>query len=105
MGKVRTPSTQGSQPPATETSPALHFHPSRAELSAMGKSLRNQCPRQAHVVWRAPERRPEPLQLLAASSQGRIPKLLPVRYGRNIDEYVVHHIFGASGKKPQILTY
>ena len=48
----------------------------------MGKSLRHQCPRQAHAVWRAPEHRPEPLQLLADSSQGRIPQLLPVRYGR-----------------------
>ena len=82
MEKVRTPLKQGSQPPATETSPALHFHPSRAELYAMGKSLRHQCPRQAHAVWRAPENRPEPLQLLAESSQGRIPQLLPVRYGR-----------------------
>jgi uncharacterized protein (DUF2252 family) len=48
----------------------------------MGKSLRAKCPRQSHAVWQAPDGRPDPLQLLEESNKGRIPQLIPVRYGR-----------------------
>jgi uncharacterized protein (DUF2252 family) len=65
-----------------ETSPAFHSHPSHAELYAMGKSLRDKCPREAHAAWNEPRDRPDPLSLLEQSSQGRIPELIPIRYGR-----------------------
>ena len=61
---------------------AVGSRPSLEECYAMGKSLRAQCPRQAHAVWQAPDNRPDPVVLLEASSQGRIPQLIPVRYGR-----------------------
>ena len=48
----------------------------------MGKSLREQCPRKAHADWQPPHDRPDPLSLLEQSSQGRIPELIPIRYGR-----------------------
>ena len=48
----------------------------------MGKALRGKCPRTAHAVWRLPPDRPAPLELLVESSQGRIPQLVPIRYGR-----------------------
>jgi hypothetical protein len=48
----------------------------------MGKALRDKCPRTAHAVWKPPSNRPDPLGLLAESSQGRIPQLIPIRHGR-----------------------
>jgi uncharacterized protein (DUF2252 family) len=48
----------------------------------MGKSLRDKCPRTAHALWKPPSNRPDPLQLLVESSEGRIPQLIPIRYGR-----------------------
>jgi uncharacterized protein (DUF2252 family) len=55
---------------------------SYAELYAEGKSLRESCPRTSHAEWKATENRPDPLFLLKESSKGRIPELLPIRYGR-----------------------
>jgi uncharacterized protein (DUF2252 family) len=57
-------------------------HPTRAELGAMGKALRDKCPRTAHAYWQPPANRPDPLELLVESSKGRIPQLIPIRYGR-----------------------
>lgn len=65
-----------------ETSPSLQTHPTRDELYALGKTLRDKCPRQSHAVWQVPEKRPDPLTLIEASNQGRIPQLVPIRHGR-----------------------
>src|SRR3954452_4412302 len=56
--------------------------PARNELYEEGKRLRDKCPRQSHALWRVPEHRPDPLFLMKESSKGRIPKLIPIRYGR-----------------------
>ena len=56
--------------------------PSRDELYAEGKRLRDKCPRQAHAVWKVPDNRPDPVSLMIESSKGRIPELIPIRYGR-----------------------
>ena len=53
-----------------------------SELYALGKGLREKCPRSSHAEWKAPQTRPDPLFLLTESSKGRIPELLPLRYGR-----------------------
>jgi len=58
--------------------------PSLAELSAMGKSLRKNCPRSSHAAWKAPDDRPDPLRLLEQSNQGRIARLIPIRIGRMV---------------------
>ena len=50
----------------------------------MGKSLREKCPRSSHAVWKAPANRPDPLRLLEQSNKGRIPELIPIRYGRMV---------------------
>ena len=52
------------------------------ELYAEGKSLREKCPRKSHAEWKPSGNRPNPLRLLKESSKGRIPKLIPIRYGR-----------------------
>jgi uncharacterized protein (DUF2252 family) len=61
---------------------AYVFHPSREELRAEGKSLRAKCPRASHAEWRPSPHRPDPLQLLEQANEGRIPELIPIRYGR-----------------------
>jgi uncharacterized protein (DUF2252 family) len=57
---------------------------SLAELRALGKSMREKCPRTAHAVWKAPANRPDPLRLLQQSNKGRIRELIPIRYGRMV---------------------
>ncbi len=64
--------------------PAAVSRPSLDELRAMGKRLREKCPRSSHSVWKAPDNRPDPMRLLEQSNQGRIAKLIPIRYGRMV---------------------
>jgi len=47
-----------------------------------GRALRDKVPRKNHASWIPPADRPDPIRLLEESSQGRIPELLPIRYGR-----------------------
>lgn len=65
-----------------ETSPSLQPHPTRDELVAAGKSLRDQCPRQSHSQWQIPPNRRNPLELMLESNHDRLPQLIPIRHGR-----------------------
>jgi uncharacterized protein (DUF2252 family) len=56
--------------------------PSRAERVAAGKRLRKAVPRTSHGRWSPHRERPDPLSLLAEADRGRVPQLLPIRYGR-----------------------
>ena len=49
---------------------------------AAGKSLRERVPRTSHGKWAAPAGRPDPIELLKQCDHGRLPELLPIRYGR-----------------------
>ncbi len=69
---------------SAKRSPVAQPRPSLAELRAMGKSLREKCSRQSHADWKAPHNRPDPLQLLEQSNKGRIPELIPIRFGRMV---------------------
>ena len=71
------------QPPST-SKPVAVSRASLAELHAMGKSLREKCPRHSHAEWKAPDNRPDPLRLLEQSNKGRIPELIPIRHGRMV---------------------
>ena len=73
---VRT--TQGKSLRAAAPRPTL------AELREMGKSLRQQCPRTSHAIWKAPANRVDPLRLLELDNKGRIPELIPIRFGRMV---------------------
>lgn len=59
----------------------IHNAP-RSERYEMGKQLRKACPRSSHTKWQAPVKRQNPIDLLLASEEGRIPDLLPLRHGR-----------------------
>lgn len=52
------------------------------ERMALGKALRDQCPRRSHAGWTPPTDRADPIELLIANSEGRLPRLVPIRYGR-----------------------
>ena len=67
-----------------ELTPAFTRHPSRAERYAMGKSLREACPRSSHAAWKAPAGRPDPVDLVLEAGKGRMPELLPLRHGRMV---------------------
>lgn len=47
-----------------------------------GKALRNSCAHEAHAGWKREGRRCDPVELLIQSSAGRMPQLVPIRYGR-----------------------
>jgi uncharacterized protein (DUF2252 family) len=57
---------------------------SRAERYELGKSLRNKVPRSSLAEWTPPSDRPDPVDLINASHQGRLPRLIPIRVGRMI---------------------
>ena len=57
---------------------------SRAELTAMGKALRDKCSRISHAEWKPPRNRPDPVRLVLKADEGRLPDLLPLRHGRMI---------------------
>jgi uncharacterized protein (DUF2252 family) len=57
-------------------------HAPRGERYKMGKQLRKASPRFSHAEWQAAVKRRDPIDLLLASEEGRIPDLLPLRHGR-----------------------
>lgn len=55
------------------------------ERRAAGKALREAVPREAHGHWKPPKDRRDIVDILEASSGGRIPSLVPIRYGRMME--------------------
>ena len=54
----------------------------RAERRQEGKSLREKAPRTSHGDWQPAADRANPLDLLQAQDEGRLQRLLPIKYGR-----------------------
>jgi uncharacterized protein (DUF2252 family) len=55
---------------------------SRLDRYRMGRDLRRQVPRRSLGEWAVPRDRPDPVQLIIESHQGRLDWLIPVRVGR-----------------------
>src|SRR6478752_6179015 len=56
---------------------------SRAALALeRGRARRQAVPRRSHGVWAPGADRPDPVSLLVASNEGRVPSLVPMRMGR-----------------------
>jgi uncharacterized protein (DUF2252 family) len=53
-----------------------------AERAERGKAARAEVPRESHAAFELPADRPDPVALLEEQSAGRVPDLVPVRYGR-----------------------
>ena len=56
--------------------------PSVLERMSAGKALREKVPRSSHAEWAAPADRRDPVEVLRNSDHGRLPELVPIRYGR-----------------------
>ncbi|GAA1235619.1 DUF2252 domain-containing protein [Pseudonocardia alaniniphila] len=54
----------------------------RAERYALGKALRKRVPRSALGEWNPPADRPDPVQQIMDSHEGRVGRLVPIRVGR-----------------------
>ena len=52
------------------------------ERVAMGKAARDDAPRSSHAGWDPPADRPDPVELLRAQDETRVPELVPIRHGR-----------------------
>src|SRR5579862_8706442 len=64
--------------------PTFTHHLSRTERYALGKSIRETCPRALHASWKAPAGRIDPVRLVLQAGKGRIAELLPLRHGRMV---------------------
>jgi uncharacterized protein (DUF2252 family) len=53
-----------------------------AERASRGKAARAEVPRSSHGEWVAPPDRADPIALLEAQAESRVPELVPIRYGR-----------------------
>jgi uncharacterized protein (DUF2252 family) len=73
-----------SRQPVDNKIPSILAHHSRAERKAMGKALRDKCPRTSHAEWKPPHDRPDPVRLVLQADEGRVPELLPLRHGRMV---------------------
>ncbi|MFD8542961.1 DUF2252 domain-containing protein [Streptomyces sp. NPDC059649] len=57
-------------------------HPTPAERARRGKAARDRLPRSSHAEFEPRPDRPDPVEILDRQSAGRVPDLLPLRYGR-----------------------
>ncbi len=62
--------------------PIDHRSVPAAEARARGRALRERVPRSSHAGWSAPPDRPDPIALLEEQNRGRVPELVPIRWGR-----------------------
>ena len=54
----------------------------KAERRARGKDARKSVPRRSHGLWEPSATRRDPVDVLSAQAQTRVPDLVPIRYGR-----------------------
>lgn len=74
--KSKTPADKG-RPKTLEA-----HHRSATERRADGKALRDAVPRESQAGWKAPVDRPDPVDIVLASNNGRVAQLVPIRHAR-----------------------
>ncbi len=62
--------------------PSEASYRSQAERRAEGKRLRDAVPRAEHSGWNPPKERKDPVEMVLAQNEGRLPDLVPIRHGR-----------------------
>ena len=67
---------------AAPAAPAARSFRTADERRAEGRALRDAVPRSTQAEWKAAPQRRDPIELLQASNEGRMPALVPVRFGR-----------------------
>ncbi len=76
------PEQAGEPGAVSQESARQRRHLSVEEREARGRAARSSAPRSAHANWQAGPGRPDPVALLEEQAAGRVPELVPVRYGR-----------------------
>lgn len=54
----------------------------RDDRRVRGQAIREAIPLDIHAGWKPPTNRPDPISILEDSNKGRLPDLIPLRYGR-----------------------
>ena len=62
--------------------PVAVAHLSVAERTARGRAARSEVPRSRQAEFAPGPARPDPIALLESQAEGRVPELVPIRYGR-----------------------
>jgi hypothetical protein len=60
MAHAATLEMPKSRRPVNVKIPSFQAYRSQDELAAMGKALRDKCPRNSHAEWKPPHDRPDP---------------------------------------------
>ena len=81
MKTTKRPRKAATAPGKAEGLAGFHI---RAERLAAGKALRQRVPRESHGDWRPPRKARDPVEILERSNRGRLPELVPIRYGRMV---------------------
>ncbi len=74
--------TNAKHEPMNDAAGSPGGYTSADERRAAGKALRDATPRAAHGGWKPPKDRRDPIELLRESNEGRMPELIPIRFGR-----------------------
>lgn len=72
--------TGGANLPPAGGKAAIYQTPEERRVA--GKALREAVPRRSHSGWKPAADRADPIDLLLASNQGRLPDLIPIRHAR-----------------------
>lgn len=82
--KAKSTHSNGRAPTRKKKKPVLSARKKLATPAhpPTGKSLRKLAPRSSHAEWSPPADRRDPIEILIESSVGRVPHLVPIRYGR-----------------------
>ena len=78
----QTMATRTAKPRRSKAPSRTASRPTGAERQAAGKALRDKFPRTSHGEWAPAARRIDPVAQIISSSKGRLPELIPIRYGR-----------------------
>jgi uncharacterized protein (DUF2252 family) len=75
----KTPKKVPSRDESAASPPVLR---SRDQCLLAGKALRERVPHESHAAWKPRAKGRDPIKALELSSRGRLPELVPIRYGR-----------------------
>jgi uncharacterized protein (DUF2252 family) len=75
-------SNPADTPISTSVEPSPIHHHTPDERAALGRAARTKVPRADQAAWAPAANRPDPIDLLEAQAAGRVPELVPIRYGR-----------------------
>jgi uncharacterized protein (DUF2252 family) len=76
------PDTVAAPAGSRKAAGSLTRHQSHMEHAEAGKRERDRIPRKAHAGWESAPDRPDPIAVLEAQGESRVPELVPIRYGR-----------------------